>query len=54
MFAVRDRLHYDVHEGSGEPMLLVHGIMGGRGLRSANIEALRKMCSPIVVEFYSR
>ena len=30
MFAVRDRLHYDVHEGSGEPMLLVHGIMGGR------------------------
>ena len=52
MFAVRDRLHYDVHEGSGEPMLLVHGIMGGRGLWSANIEALRKMCSPIVVELY--
>ena len=52
MFAVRDRLHYDIHEGSGEPMLLVHGIMGGRGLWSANIEALRTVCSPIVVELF--
>ena len=52
MFVVPDRLHYDVHEGVGEPMLLVHGIMGGRGLWSANIDALREVCSPIVVELY--
>ena len=52
MHAVTDRLHYDVHTGDGEPMLFVHGILGGRALWTENIEALRRVCTPVVVELF--
>ena len=45
-------LHFDVHDGDGEPMLLVHGILGGRGLWAANLADLRSVCSPVVVELF--
>lgn len=44
--------HVDVHEGDGPPLVLVHGIMAGRALWAANLDALRAVCTPIVVELY--
>jgi len=43
-------LHVDVHHGAGPPVLLVHGLMGGRAMWLANIEALRSVATPVVVE----
>jgi 2-succinyl-6-hydroxy-2,4-cyclohexadiene-1-carboxylate synthase len=45
-------LHYDVHAGDGPPTLFVHGIFAGRALWRENIEPLRTVCSPVVVELY--
>jgi pimeloyl-ACP methyl ester carboxylesterase len=45
-------LHVDIHRGDGPPVLLVHGVMGGRALWAANIEALRTVATPVVVELY--
>ena len=44
------RLHYEVHEGSGPPLLLVHGMLSSRAQWSANLAALREVASPVVVE----
>jgi pimeloyl-ACP methyl ester carboxylesterase len=46
------QLHVDVHEGAGPPLLLVHGILGGRALWLANLEALRTVATPVVVELF--
>ncbi len=43
-------LHYDVHEGSGPPLLLVHGMLASRAQWLPNLEALRRVCTPVVVE----
>ncbi len=45
-------LHVDVHDGDGPPVVLVHGIMAGRGLWAANLDALRRVATPVVVELY--
>lgn len=45
-------LHVDVHDGDGPPMLFVHGMMAGRALWAANIEPLREVVTPVVVELY--
>jgi pimeloyl-ACP methyl ester carboxylesterase len=45
-------LHYEVHDGGGPPALFVHGMFGGRGLWQDNVEPLRAVCSPVVVELY--
>lgn len=45
-------LHVDVHPGDGPPMLLVHGMMAGRALWGANLEALRSVVTPVVLELY--
>ena len=45
-------LHVDVHEGNGPPVLLVHGIMAGRALWDANLEELRAVATPVVVELF--
>lgn len=45
-------LHVDIHDGNGPPVLLVHGIMGGRALWNANLDALKAIASPVVVELY--
>ena len=44
--------HVDVHPGDGPPLVLVHGIMAGRALWAANLDALRAVCTPVVVELY--
>jgi pimeloyl-ACP methyl ester carboxylesterase len=45
-------LHVEVHDGAGPPILIVHGFLGGRALWLANVEALRAVASPVVVELY--
>ena len=45
-------LHFDVHPGDGPPVLVVHGMMAGRALWAANIDALRSVATPVVVELY--
>ena len=45
-------LHVDVHPGDGPPVLMVHGLMAGRALWSANIEPLRAVATPVVVELF--
>ena len=45
-------LHFDVHQGDGPPVLLVHGIMAGRALWNANLTALRRVSTPVVVELH--
>ena len=48
----KPRLHFDVHPGAGPPVLMVHGIMAGRALWAANIEALKTVSTPVVVELF--
>jgi 2-succinyl-6-hydroxy-2,4-cyclohexadiene-1-carboxylate synthase len=43
-------LHYEVHEGSGPPLLLVHGMLSSRAQWDTNLTALRRVASPVVVE----
>jgi 2-succinyl-6-hydroxy-2,4-cyclohexadiene-1-carboxylate synthase len=45
-------MHVEYHEGNGPPVLLVHGIMAGRALWNANLDALKTVSSPVVVELY--
>jgi pimeloyl-ACP methyl ester carboxylesterase len=49
---VAEPLHVEIHRGAGPPLLLVHGIMAGRALWGANVEALRAVATPVVVELY--
>lgn len=46
------RLHVDVHDGAGPPILMVHGFLAGRALWLANLEALRAVATPVVVELF--
>jgi pimeloyl-ACP methyl ester carboxylesterase len=50
--AADTHLHVDVHAGDGPPALLVHGFLAGRALWSANLDALRAVCTPVVVELW--
>lgn len=43
-------LHVDVHEGEGPYALLVHGILSSRAQWMLNLDALRTVCRPVVVE----
>lgn len=45
-------LHYDVHDGAGEPVLLLHGFLSSRAQWLANLEGLRKFCTPVTVELW--
>lgn len=42
----------EVHEGDGPALLLVHGMLAGRALWSANLDELRHVCTPVVVELF--
>src|SRR5947208_12125416 len=46
------QLHVEVHEGDGPPALLVHGILSSRAQWMLNIEALQRVCTPVVVELW--
>jgi pimeloyl-ACP methyl ester carboxylesterase len=43
-------LHVDVHEGDGPYCLLVHGILSSRAQWVLNLDALKAVCRPVVVE----
>ena len=43
-------LHVDVHDGDGPFALLVHGLLSSRAQWRPNLEALRRVCRPVVVE----
>jgi 2-succinyl-6-hydroxy-2,4-cyclohexadiene-1-carboxylate synthase len=43
-------MHVDVHEGAGPHLLLVHGLCSSRAQWRPNLAALRRFCTPVVVE----
>jgi pimeloyl-ACP methyl ester carboxylesterase len=45
-------LAYDVHEGSGPYLLLVHGMLASRAQWQPNLEELSRVSRPVVVELY--
>ncbi len=45
-----DRLHVEIHEGDGPPVLLVHGMLASRANWLLNLEALSTVARPVVVE----
>jgi 2-succinyl-6-hydroxy-2,4-cyclohexadiene-1-carboxylate synthase len=47
-----DGLHLDVHEGEGPYALFVHGILSSRAQWMLNVEPLRAVCRPVVLELY--
>ncbi len=46
------QLHYDIHEGNGEPLLLLHGFLSSRAQWQANLPGLKTFCSPVTVELW--
>lgn len=48
----RPPLHADTHPGDGPPVLLVHGFLSSRAHWLPNLDALRTVCTPVVVELY--
>jgi pimeloyl-ACP methyl ester carboxylesterase len=50
--AARIKPHIEVHDGNGPPALLVHGILSSRAQWLLNTDALREVCSPVVVELW--
>src|SRR5689334_16889576 len=45
-------LHHDVHDGTGEHLLLVHGFLSSRSHWLPNLEALSEVCRPVTVELW--
>jgi len=45
-------LHYEVHDGVGPPLLLVHGFLMSRAQWLPNLAALSRVCTPVVVELW--
>ncbi len=45
-------LHYDIHEGNGPPLMLLHGFMSSRAQWLANLDGLREFCTPVTVELW--
>ena len=45
-------LHAFAHEGNGPPCLLIHGFLSSRSHWLGNVEGLKEVCSPVVVELY--
>ncbi len=52
MSAERPLPYYEVHRGDGPPLLLVHGMLSSRAQWIPNLEALRAVATPVVVELY--
>lgn len=44
--------HYDVHEGTGPYLLMVHGFLSSRAQWQPNLDALRQVSRPVVVELW--
>ncbi len=48
--AIVNGLHVDVHDGDGPYALFVHGILSSRAQWMLNLDALKPVCRPVVVE----
>jgi pimeloyl-ACP methyl ester carboxylesterase len=46
------RLHFDVHDGVGEHLLLVHGFLSSRAHWLPNLPRLAEVCRPVTVELW--
>jgi pimeloyl-ACP methyl ester carboxylesterase len=46
------QLHWDVHDGDGPYLLLVHGFLMSRAQWRNNLVALARFCRPVVVELW--
>lgn len=46
------RLAYTRHAGVGPPALLIHGYLAGQAYWDLNLEALSKVCQPVVVDLW--
>jgi pimeloyl-ACP methyl ester carboxylesterase len=46
------KLHYEVHDGNGPFLLLVHGILSSRAQWTLNVDALSSVTTPVVVELW--
>ena len=44
--------YYEIHEGHGPPLLMVHGILSSRAQWGENLDALKEVCSPVVLELF--
>ena len=44
--------YFEVHEGAGPPLLMVHGVLSSRAQWLDNLEALKGVASPVVVELF--
>ena len=45
-------LYWEVHEGNGPHVLLVHGFLSSRAQWRLNIESMSRYCTPVVVELW--
>jgi len=45
-------LYYEVHDGNGPYMLMVHGMLSSRAQWMLNVDALKEVCRPVVVELW--
>lgn len=45
-------LHAVIHDGDGPPALILHGALGSRSYWDDNIEALKSVCRPVVLELW--
>jgi 2-succinyl-6-hydroxy-2,4-cyclohexadiene-1-carboxylate synthase len=43
-------LHYDVHEGNGPYILMLHGMLSSRAQWDLNLDAIQKVARPVTVE----
>lgn len=44
--------YYEVHDGEGPPLLMVHGILSSRAQWRDNLEALAEVCRPVILELF--
>jgi pimeloyl-ACP methyl ester carboxylesterase len=44
--------YYEVHDGNGPHLLMVHGILSSRAQWLPNIEALKAVCKPVILELF--
>jgi 2-succinyl-6-hydroxy-2,4-cyclohexadiene-1-carboxylate synthase len=49
---MKPSLYYDAHEGKGPLLLLVHGMLSSGAQWMLNLEALCRVCRPVVVELF--
>lgn len=47
-----ERLRYVVHEGEGPPLLMLHGVLSSNAQWMPNIEALRRVATPVTVALW--